>query len=526
MAAIGSTYKVISLDNIFFNEIAMLDVNIFNFSTAAGSEIGSRNVLYEIRENVAAWYYAIRNLCIALSLVVLAYIAVRMAISSIAEDKAKYKKMLMDWVVSFALIFLLNYFMVFIIQTNEGIIDIMKNARTAQSLQLSERFGGIFTTEETVESMQTKIVKLAFDVSFSRGFTATAIYLMMVAMTLMFLIVYIKRFITISILTIIAPLITVTYAIDKVGDGKAQALSKWMKEYVFNILIQPFHCIIYMLFIQNIYMTIIDISGVLQFGKIVVAFAMFGFMYKAEDVVREIFGFETHSLSSAAALGAAAVAKVQKGAKAAGNISKANAAVKGIKSPGNLPSKAGTGAGGKGPGGKKTPEKKGKTTGGGTGEGNGGKKSFKDKAKSFGKGYLKMNTGKTARKLAGMMLSSTIAYGMTGDAGKAYAAHSAIESGKASIQKANLKKNINKRKQDTRDAYQDYAEHKGLNTREERLAEAERLSQVDLNDPTLSADERNMAEWLQAEKQMHTALGSKDAQKDLMQNLTDYEDGL
>ena len=53
MAAIGSTYKVISLDNIFFNEIAMLDVNIFNFSAAAGSEIGSRNVLYEIRENVA-----------------------------------------------------------------------------------------------------------------------------------------------------------------------------------------------------------------------------------------------------------------------------------------------------------------------------------------------------------------------------------------------------------------------------------------------------------------------------------------
>ena len=44
------------------------------------------------------------------------YVGIRMAISSVAEEKAKYKKMLVDWVVSLGLLFVLHYIMVFVVR--------------------------------------------------------------------------------------------------------------------------------------------------------------------------------------------------------------------------------------------------------------------------------------------------------------------------------------------------------------------------------------------------------------------------
>ena len=37
-----------------------------------------------------------------------------------------------------------------------------------------------------------------------------------------------------AFLTLIAPLVALTYPIDKMNDGQAQAFNRWMKEYIFN----------------------------------------------------------------------------------------------------------------------------------------------------------------------------------------------------------------------------------------------------------------------------------------------------
>ena len=52
-----------------------------------------------------------------------------------------------------------------------------------------------------------------------------------------------------AFLTLIAPIVSLTYPIDKMNDGKAQAFNMWLKEYIFNALLQPFHLIIYFIFI-------------------------------------------------------------------------------------------------------------------------------------------------------------------------------------------------------------------------------------------------------------------------------------
>ena len=54
---------------------------------------------------------------------------------------------------------------------------------------------------------------------------------------------------------------TVTYSIDKAGDGKAQAFGNWLSEFVMNVLVQPLHAIIYLVF--SIFAIIVNYCGLL-----------------------------------------------------------------------------------------------------------------------------------------------------------------------------------------------------------------------------------------------------------------------
>ena len=177
-----------------------------------------------------------------------------MAISTVASDEAKYKKMLKDWVVSIALLFVLHYIMIFTINFNNILVDIVGHTRESVN---NRTVGTIGTTIEnmtdddlsnTYDDALNALLANSFSISFSAGFGSAIIYVILVGVTIIFLIMYIKRMLTIGFLIIIAPLITITYSIDKMGDGKSQALNAWLKEFIFNVLIQPFHCIIYVVF--------------------------------------------------------------------------------------------------------------------------------------------------------------------------------------------------------------------------------------------------------------------------------------
>ena len=106
---------------------------------------------------------------------------------------------------------------------------------------------------------------------------------------------YIKRMITIAFLILISPIITITYSIDKISDGKSQALDTWVKEFLQNVLIQPFHCIIYLVFI-SVGINIVNNSGTLAAG-IIVILTMF-FIFEAEKIIKNIFGINSDTTGS------------------------------------------------------------------------------------------------------------------------------------------------------------------------------------------------------------------------------------
>lgn len=110
------------------------------------------------------------------------------------------------------------------------------------------------------------------------------IYCILVIYTFIFSFTYIKRTVYMAFLTLIAPLVALTYPIDKMNDGQAQAFNRWMKEYIFNLLIQPLHLILYMVLIGSAY----------EFAakNIIYVVVALGFLTPAEKLLRSFFGFE------------------------------------------------------------------------------------------------------------------------------------------------------------------------------------------------------------------------------------------
>lgn len=302
----GAGEGVGSVDAIIFGEAGITSIDFFNTS--------GNDTINLIRDNIAVWYYVLRNLSIVILLGILLYVGIRMAISTVASDQAKYKKMFTDWAVSLALVFVLQYIMIFTIECNNVLVDVLNIARGkvqqgtyADGLNGTFQAGndalGIDPKDNQYDNALNQIASQAWHVSFTVGVSSALVYIILVGMTLMFLIMYIKRMLTIGFLIVISPLITITYSIDKMGDGKSQALNAWLKEFVFNVLIQPFHCIIYLIFTNTAINLLVEQQTL---ASAVLSICMVLFIFTGEKIVRNIFNFRASSLGEAIG-GAAAI---------------------------------------------------------------------------------------------------------------------------------------------------------------------------------------------------------------------------
>ena len=92
----------------------------------------------------------------------------------------------------------------------------------------------------------------------------------------------------IGFLIVISPLITITYSIDKAGDGKAQAFSIWFNELVTNILIQPLHAIIYLIFVVT--------ANNIAAESPIIALAFLMAMGTVEKTVKTVFNMKSITL--------------------------------------------------------------------------------------------------------------------------------------------------------------------------------------------------------------------------------------
>lgn len=221
-----------TIQKAVFNKVGLLDINFFHRFE------GEMDIQKAIKDNIAKWYYLVRNIAIVVSLLVLIYTGIRMAMSTIADSKAKYKQMLMDWATSFAILIVMPYLMI-------GI-----NALSETAVNLCEKTLDAIFEDDDETKIEEKILEKSTNTT-EKGwsiFIPCLLYWILTFYQIKFFLIYGKRLMMAGILIVISPLITVFYAVDKAGDGEAQSMKTWFAEYAMNVFIQPLHAMVYMIF--------------------------------------------------------------------------------------------------------------------------------------------------------------------------------------------------------------------------------------------------------------------------------------
>ncbi|MBR6504807.1 MAG: hypothetical protein IKT41_03750 [Clostridia bacterium] len=326
-----AVYKIMTGDISIIKYYVLYELEINNNSSTPsdtvidiiGNSTTSEIVTYQssaqiLQTTVASWYKTLRTLAIVALLTILVYVGIRIVLSSASKDKAKYKQMIMDWLVALCIVFVMHYLMAFILYISEQLTELCKKS-DIENVQIEVPSDIKFKDKSGVqnifdENLRSKNDTLLWGTNFEgmirfeaglptadrayKSFGFTVIYLVLVIYTCVFTFMYLKRVLWMAFLTMIAPLVAITYPIDKVNDGKAQAFNLWLKEYIFNALMQPIHYLIYTIIMGSAMVLIVDHP--------VYALVALGFMMPAEKFIKKMFGFE--KASTPAALGGAAAA--------------------------------------------------------------------------------------------------------------------------------------------------------------------------------------------------------------------------
>ena len=261
---------------------------------------GKTSVAKQLQPTIAKWYKTTRLIAIVGLLSVLVYVGIRIILSSTGQDKAKYKKMFMDWLTALCLLFILHYIMAFILEISSMLTKIFLN--------------NVMDNQNKDILMSSLRSSIELDQTFRGTASLTIMYIALVILTATFTLQYLKRVIYMAFLTMIAPLIALTYPLDKIKDGEAQAFKMWLREYIFNSLLQVVHLFVYCLLVGSS-MDFILVNPI--YGIVAITFIV-----PAEKFIRKMFGFdkaETVGTLGAAAGGAAVMSMVNKMRQAGGH---------------------------------------------------------------------------------------------------------------------------------------------------------------------------------------------------------------
>ncbi len=331
---------LITPDKIFSNEVPLLDVNIINPKD-------KNSASYILQSTIAKWYIVLRNIAIVAFLSMLVYVGIRIVISSTAGDKAKYKQLLKDWLVGLCLLFMMHYGMSFALTLNEKFVEFLASENQSIVIQNDELDFSKFTDvlagdgyDDLLATVKTFNIdedgnyvsdKLSWHTDFT-GYVRflaqsniksatvatrmgyTVMYVVAVIYTWIFFIKYLKRLLYMIFLTLISPMVAMLYPLDKMNDGSAQTFNTWSKEYIFNLLIQPMHLILYTVLISS--------AMDLMVKYPVYALVVYGFMLQGEKFIKKMFGFDKASIGASAAGGAFTGAMVMSGLDKAVHMAK------------------------------------------------------------------------------------------------------------------------------------------------------------------------------------------------------------
>ena len=336
----------ITIESIVFNKVFLFNINVFDYKVddthnSLGQELKEGEVsditedsfVNVLKETVASWYYSFRLVSLMAMLILLIYIGIKLAIASSAKQKALYKQVLTDWVVGLVLVFFIHYIILAMILFNELLVTQISKMnlgyggeKAVYEYGIKERGEKEISNAELEMSIYDEVRTRAYDAKLTVGTVGMVLYMVLVYYAWKFSFMYLKRYLVVAVLIMMAPFIALTYAYNKIRSGKTPIFTNWLKELFFMIIIQSVHALIYVMFFREA--LAIALSSI---GGMILAFVILHFATKAEEIFRKIFGINGNltndvtgtklqdigKMASSASLGVASsktAAKMTKGA--------------------------------------------------------------------------------------------------------------------------------------------------------------------------------------------------------------------
>ena len=290
-----SVGEVVTTDALIFNKVTKLNINYW----ATGASTSIKGILHTV---VNKWYNVFFEIAVIAYMIVLVVAGIQVLLHSTAEKTAQYKEYIVSWVVGVAILCLFPYAMKYTVKLGETAVAAIGNdviTTTPSKPAILEDGAGamkIFGEPEFVEKM-TNGTDSSRDVMMyvrakaqeSKKFILVVIYFILIGQMMVLLLMYYKRAFMIAFLITIFPLVAMTYAIDKMGDKKAQSFSIWFREFIVNVVVQVFHAIVYVVMVESSVDTFISTNG----QKWLLMLISVLFLFQGEKILRNIFSVKS-----------------------------------------------------------------------------------------------------------------------------------------------------------------------------------------------------------------------------------------
>lgn len=341
-AALGRT---LTMDDIVFNRYEEIRLDYFTYGINGGAVESKSNMVNALKEPINKCYSVFTQIAIFGYIIILVYVGLRMLLDSTSADKkATGKAAFLYWCTGVAILFMYPYVMKYIILIDDALVsDIGSYAPSVKTTNLVNDGDGVLVNMEeklnyvnmAQDAPEDYMTILGYRAQTTRSLGISIAYLIITWQLVMMVVYYYKRTFMVGFLIMIFPFVALTYIIDKLNDGKSQALSGWTKEFIFCVMIQIFHAAVYVFVVNTIYSTI-D-SGDIDTILVMIAAT---FMFEGENIMKQIFG-GNHTL----AVGSPAQSALKMSKLAGLGFMSAKSAVKGAATGAKAVGRVGLGVG-------------------------------------------------------------------------------------------------------------------------------------------------------------------------------------
>lgn len=190
-------------DKVIFNGVSLLDVNFIN-PAKNSLFMDNSSKLTTIGTTVRNVYFTGLSISLGFLGIIVAVMAIRLAISSIGSEKAKYKEAIVHWATAIILIFGMHYLISFVFYINEQMVEVASNI--------------VFDKTDSLPDNQSKDLgdmgnwfaeNVDMDNDGTESLVSGVLFAVFVIQSVMFFWAYVKRFFFVTILALISPFVVI-----------------------------------------------------------------------------------------------------------------------------------------------------------------------------------------------------------------------------------------------------------------------------------------------------------------------------